>query len=225
MRMRKKRWAVPELEASPLYIKDPAAYKGRWQEAFGDPQPFFVELGCGKGGFAAQFALANPQTNLLAVDISSNMLGVGRRKIDGLFSQAGKTPDNVRLAAYNIEQITDLMAPEDSVKRIFIHFCNPWPKPRHYKKRLTHPRQLALYRTFLCPDGEIWFKTDDDMLFRHSREYFLSSGFLIRWETEDLASSDFSENIPTEHEKMFQEEGIRIKALIAVWPGDNHEGK
>ena len=86
MRMRKKKWAVPELEASPLYIKAPASLKEQWQQAFVWPQPLYLELGCGKGGFASQFALANPEKNLLAVDISSNMLGVGRRKIEALFT-------------------------------------------------------------------------------------------------------------------------------------------
>lgn len=218
MRMRKKKWAVPELEASPLYIKAPASLKEQWQQAFVRPQPLYLELGCGKGGFASQFALANPEKNLLAVDISSNMLGVGRRKIDALFSQAGKIPDNVRLVAYDIERIDEILSGQDTVERIFINFCNPWPRPRHFKKRLTHPRQLEKYKTFLRPGGEIWFKTDDDMLFRHSRQYFLDCGFTVRWESWDLAHSDFSGNIRTEHEDMFEAQGIPIKALIAVWP-------
>ena len=45
MRMRKKKWAVPELEASPLYIKAPASLKEQWQQAFVRPQPLYLELG------------------------------------------------------------------------------------------------------------------------------------------------------------------------------------
>ena len=216
MRMRRKKWAVPELEASQLYIKDPASFRGWWQRAFVQTQPLYLELGCGKGGFASQFALANPGKNLLAVDISSNMLGVARRKIDAAFSQAGKAPGNVRLAAYDIERIGEILSEQDTVERIFINFCNPWPRPRHFKKRLTHPRQLEKYKAFLQPAGEIWFKTDDDMLFRHSRQYFLDCGFAIRWETWNLADSGMAGNIRTEHEEMLEAEGIPIKALIAV---------
>ena len=113
------------------------------------------------------------------------------------------------------------MSEEDTVERIFINFCNPWPRPRHFKKRLTHPRQLEKYKAFLRSGGEIRFKTDDDMLFRHSRQYFLDCGFSIRWETWDLARSDFTGNIRTEHEDMFEAEGIPIKALIAVWAGQD----
>ena len=35
-----------------------------------------------------------------------------------------------------------------------------------------HTRQLNQYRTFLKDQGEIWFKTDDDELFKESLEYF-----------------------------------------------------
>lgn len=72
--------------------------------------------------------LANLGKNLLAVDISSNMLGVARRKIDAAFSQAGKAPGNVRLAAYDIERIGEILSEQDTVERIFINFCNPWPR-------------------------------------------------------------------------------------------------
>lgn len=59
------------------------------------------------------------------------------------------------------------------------------------------------------------------MLFRHSRQYFLDCGFTVRWESWDLAHSDFLGNIRTEHEDMFEAQGIPIKALIAVWPERN----
>jgi tRNA (guanine-N7-)-methyltransferase len=66
------------------------------------------------------------------------------------------------------------------------------------------------------PNGEIYFKTDDDELFDSSIAYFEESGFEIVGKTYDLHSDMiFEENIETEHEKMFSEQGIKIKALIA----------
>ena len=61
-------------------------------------------------------------------------------------------------------------SPEDRVERIYINFCNPWPTGSCHKKRLTHPRQLANYRTILAENGEIHFKTDDDDLFETEDE-------------------------------------------------------
>ena len=111
----------------------------------------------------------------------------------------------------------------DKVQRIYINFCNPWNKKAGHKKhRLTYPRQLLLYRTFLEDGGEIYFKTDDDDLFRDSVEYFPASGYDIEWITYDLHENEPEWNIRTEHEGMFTEMGIKIKALIArKKPGDD----
>ena len=65
MRIRCKPWAKPELEACPFYISDPKACKGQWQAQFPKTQPLRLELGCGKGGFIAQEAPANPEYNYI----------------------------------------------------------------------------------------------------------------------------------------------------------------
>ena len=98
----------------------------------------------------------------------------------------------------DIERIKGVITPEDTVSRIYINFCNPWSKNASSNKhRLTYPRQLIQYRDFLKDGGEIYFKTDDDDLFR------------------DLHENEPEWNIRTEHEGMFTEMGIKIKALIA----------
>lgn len=223
MRIRKKPWAEPELAACNFYVKNPEEKRGSWNSAFEKKQPLHLELGCGKGSFVAQAALANPDINFIAVDIKSDMLGVGRRNIVKLFSQAGKTVDevkNIALAAWNVEQIEKIIAPEDSIERIYINFCNPWPRGKHKKRRLTYPLKLMKYREFLVDNGEIRFKTDDDELFEESLEYFQQCGFKIVYITRDLHSSDFSavygENFMTEHERMFSQEGIKIKYCTAL---------
>ena len=63
--------------------------------------------------------------------------------------------------------------------------------------------------------AEIWFKTDDDDLFRDSLHYFPAAGFEITWQTFDLHANEPDWNLRTEHEGMFTEMGIPIKALIA----------
>ena len=66
------------------------------------------------------------------------------------------------------------------------------------------------------PEGsEIYFKTDDDDLFRDSLGYFPAAGFEITWQTFDLHKNEPDWNLRTEHEGMFSEQGIPIKALIA----------
>lgn len=218
MRIRKKKWAEPELYVCNFYVKNPEENAGKWMQAFKKEQPLYLEIGCGKGGFAGQLALKNPDKNIIALDIKVDMLGVGRRTIVKLFEDAGKTQDditNLLLVKYNVEMLDKIITADDKIDRLFINFCNPWPRAKHKKRRLTYYKKLEMYKTFLKPDSEIRFKTDDDELFDESLEYFEQSGYEILYLTRDLHASDVTDNIETEHEKMFSEEGIKIKYLIA----------
>lgn len=214
MRIRHKPWAKPELEACPFYIIDPPEQKGSWRRLFSDStKPLYVELGCGKGGFISQAAPAHQEVNFIAMDIKNEMLVLAKRKIEAAYSKAGIPTDNIRIANQNIERIDLAWDENDCADRIYINFCNPWPKGRHKKRRLTHTRQLLNYKKFLR--GELWFKTDDDELFEESLEYFAEAGFRIKFITRDLHSETGIENFVTEHEKMFSDEGKKIKFLIA----------
>ena len=216
MRIRFKPWARPELEASKFYIDNPQDYKDKWKTLYEKQQPFHLELGCGKGSFIAQLAVKNPQINYLAIDMVDAMLGLAKRNIEATYKEANHEIDNVYLTRFDIERILLMLGKLDNVQRIYINFCNPWPKGKHKKKRLTHRRQLEKYKEFLSEDGEIYFKTDDDELFSDSLIYFKDMGFEIIKKTYDLESEEnFWENIQTENEKMFISQGIKIKAVIA----------
>ncbi len=217
MRIRYKKWARPELEASPFYIDEPEKIKGKWQKQYKNSnQPLHLELGCGKGQFIAQLALENQNTNYLAIDLVDAMLGLAKRNIETSYQQANIEPKNVLITRFDIERIFLILEKQDEIERIYINFCNPWPRGKHRKKRLTHTRQLEKYKEFLKPEGEIYFKTDDDELFEASLEYLQESGFQVIKKTYDLHQEPiFEKNIETEHEKMFSQEGIKIKACIA----------
>ena len=216
MRMRLKKWARPELEACPFYIRQPEEYRGRWADAFEREAPLELELGCGKGVSTALMALENPGVNLVAVDINSSVLGVAKRNAEFAFADR-RAVDNLKLMNYEIELISRVFAPEDAVRRIYISFPNPWTqRHRQEKHRLTHTRLLNIYRGFMADGGEIWFKTDNDELFEASLSYFPQAGFEIKELTRDLHAEASHPNYISEHEKLFSSQGIPIKALIAV---------
>jgi len=216
LRIRKKPWAEPELKACPFCIQNPDDYKGKWNSIFKNDAPLYVELGCGKGGFISQIALQNLDVNFIAIDMIDAMLGLAKRKLEKAYQEANKPTDNIKIFIKNIEKISETFGNGDVIDRIYINFCNPWDrKNKHQKKRLTHPRQLEQYLTFLAPNGQIFFKTDNDMLFEASLEYFKEMNFDIKYITYDLHQSGFQPNYVTEHENMFSEEGIKIKFLIA----------
>lgn len=220
MRMRYKPWATKELDTCPFFIRHPEQCLGKWHSLFPSSQPVELELGCGKGLFLAGLAPANPQVNYIGIDLKDTVLGPAKRNLEAAYHEVGREPDNVLLTALNIERIAEDMGPEDIVRRIYINFCNPWPKPKHHKRRLTHPRQLESYKKILAPGGEIAFKTDDDALFADTLCYLAESGFVVTEKTYDLHAENRPDDIPTEHELMFVERGIKIKALWAQLPAE-----
>lgn len=215
MRLRKKPWARPELEACSFFVIKPTEYIGKWQEVFGNSNPIWLELGCGKGGFISKLGASNPDINFIAIDIKDEVLILAKEKIEKEYASVNASTSNIRLMAHEIMLIHKMLNEKDVVDRIFINFCNPWHKNTHGSRRLTHPNQLNQYKTFLASQGQIWFKTDDDILFNASVKYFNQCNFKIVFLTEDLHNSNFDKNIVTEHEKMYSDEGRKIKFLIA----------
>ena len=231
MRMKFKPWAREELETSPFYIDTPEEYKNKWNTIFEKEQRLHIELGCGKGNFIAKLSKSHKDINYIAIDLIDAMLGMAKRNVEAEYGirestikeeiedeiEKQKVVKNLKLTRYDISRISNIFGEKDNIERIYINFCNPWPRGKHHKKRLTHEVQINQYSKFL--KGKIFFKTDDDSLFEDSLKYFERSGYKIEKITRDLANEilfwDGEENIETEHEKMFKEKGIKIKALIA----------
>ena len=216
MRIRRKKWAATELENCKFYINDPNIFYNTWNKKFNNPNPIHIELGCGKGQFISKLASNNTNINYIAVDMIEAMLGLSKRNIEKEYNEKNIDFSNIFLIRSNVEYISKVFGNEDEIDRIYINFCNPWPRGKHNKRRLTHPRQLEQYKSFMNEGASIYFKTDDDALFEDSISYFKNSNFEIIKLTYDLASEDiFEGNIKTEHEMMFESQEIKIKALIA----------
>ena len=215
MRMRRKKWARPELSGCPYFVEDAVRYRGSWNSRFPNSAPLMLEIGCGKGVSSTPMARDNPGVNFILCDLKTDMLGYVRRNLEEAY---GDDPvDNVLLTSMDAMFLDRYMAPPDTVSRIYLSFSNPWDeKLRHEKRRLTHPRQLMLYRGILEPSGEIWLKTDSDILFDASLEYFAQCGFRVRYLTRDLHASGFAPNYVSEHEIMYTQKGVPIKFAIAV---------
>lgn len=208
MRLRKKWWARPEMEQSDYVITNAKQFKGQWKEVFKNSNPIHLELGCGRGRFITTKAETYPNVNYIGIDLKDEVLIYAMKKV------VDKELLNVKLIPMNISWVEELFE-KDEVEKIYINFCNPWPKLRHNKRRLTHSKFLEIYKKFLKPASEIWFKTDDEGLFNDSRVYFEESGFKIKYLTYDLHKSDFDRNIVTEYEEKFTYLGMKTMFLIA----------
>jgi len=200
---------------SEIIIFRPQEYKGKWNEFFirkdsnKHDMPIHVELGMGRGKFISTKGLFNKDINFIGIDLRHEIVLSALEKI------LEKELRNVLLLPYNILNLEDAFEVSE-VDTFYINFCDPWPKVRHSKRRLTHRLFLEKYRTFLKNDGRIEFKTDSRELFDFSINEFKESGFEITDLTYDLHSGYYPENITTEYEEKFIKKGIKINRLEAV---------
>jgi tRNA (guanine-N7-)-methyltransferase len=215
MRIRHNPQARPALEACPFFVSRPETLRGRWAEQFDSARPLHLELGCGKGEFIAQMLSRQPEVNYVAVDIKDEVLFLAMRAVLAARAEIDRQTDNLRLTAFDIERIRLVFGPEDRVERLYINFPNPWPKARHQKHRLVHPRQLEQYRSFLSPGGELYFRTDNLPLFEDGLAALEEAGFASEFITYDLLDSPYAHFPDSEHQRMFTAKGLPIYFVIA----------
>lgn len=208
MRMRKKKNLHPRMEAcGDCWIRRPEELRGHWRELYPQAKNLEVELGCGKGRFTAGTAKAQPDTLLIAVEkVPDAMVVAMERAMDeGL--------QNVFFIDADAARLPELFAPGE-VARIYINFCDPWPKSRDAKFRLTSPGFLRLYADVLKPGGQIHFKTDNTPLFDWSVKQMQSELWQLSQLTHDLHRNG-PVGVMTDYEAKFYAEGLKINRLAA----------
>lgn len=210
MRPRKKHHLSQRLEAcGACFLQGEALEQGKLPQAFPNPAaPLHLELGCGKGQFAYRMAQLHPDWNFIALEREPNVM------LDAAERLAAAPLPNLKLVLGDAENLPQLLLP-GQVARIYINFCDPWHKHRQFKRRLTYRERLKSYCTLLAPQGEIWFKTDNYMLYHFS--LFEFDAVMDRhFTTTDLhASEAAAENVVTEYEQRFTDLGQKIYAIRA----------
>lgn len=207
MRLRRKPWARPELLQSELFIENPREFKGSWNKVFNNNNEICLELGCGKGRFISNIAQKNKDKNFIAIDLKDEVLVYVKRKCEEL------NLENVRILSFDINYINEIFE-KGEVSDIYLNFSTPWPKTKHNKRRLTHPRFLNKYLEVINPNSKIMLKTDHELFFLDSIEYLNENGFDILYKTMDLHNEEI-ENIMTEYEEKFLNKGMKIMYLTA----------
>lgn len=209
LRMRKRSNLGPRMEKCAEYlIDDPAALRGKWLESFPGYDRLYLELGCGKGRFTADTAELMPDTLYIAMEKvpDAMILAMERVRERGI--------KNVRFIDGDAIKLAEMFAPGEAA-RIYINFCDPWPKSRDAKHRLTFPGFLRLYADVLPLGGEIHFKTDNTPLFSWSLEQFENEGWALSEKTYDLHANG-PVGVMTDYEAKFHAQGFPINRVVAV---------
>lgn len=213
MRMRKKKNCEARIEAcGSILVKSAEAQKGKWKKLFGNNNPIYLEIGCGKGSFVTGMAKLHPDINFIAMEKVRDVLVMAMEKA------LQEKVKNVFFLATDAENITDYFK-YGEISRIYLNFSDPWKKGKQAKRRLTHKNFLDKYREILKKGDEIHFKTDNVHLFEFSLNSFADEGFRLKNITLDLHNSGFEGNVVTEYEQRFIDLSQPIYRVEAVNPG------
>jgi tRNA (guanine-N7-)-methyltransferase len=194
---------------SSFLIKDPREAKGHWAEIFGNNNPVYLEIGCGKGKFILTRAQRNPEANYIAVEGQENVILRAMEKAEA----AGLA--NLRLFNDFVNDLNDYFE-KGELAGVYLNFSDPWPKARHDKRRLTYHKRLENYFQVMGEDGFVESKTDNEGLFEFTLEEIALSeekGLKTAEMTRDLHGEDCtyeSRQVTTEYEDKFSAAGKNI---------------
>jgi len=178
MRLRNVKDANEILSASKFFILEPEKNKTDWEKIFGNKNPIMLEVGMGKGDFIIGMAELHPEWNFIGVEKYESVLVRGVQKLEkvGL--------PNVRVIRLDAANLGDVFDKE--IDTLYLNFSDPWPKKRHYKRRLTYRDFLSVYDKCFKNSAKIEMKTDNDGLFESTLIEFNNYGYTFEDISLDL---------------------------------------
>ena len=216
MRMRKKKNSEARLAACERYLfKTEGVMDAPADEIGMKGAPVYLEIGAGKGGFACKMAERHSDCAYFAMErVTDCVVLCAERAASGEHGELS----NLRFVIDTADNLMHIFSP-GSVDAIFLNFSDPWSKKGYAKRRLTHRRYLAMYLNLLRDGGVLRFKTDNVGLFDFSLEEIEAMGLVPNIVTRDLHASEWNENnIKTEYETAFSEQGVKINMLEITKP-------
>ena len=126
-----------------------------------DPQTYFettaplvLEIGFGDGAFLVEEAKANPKHNYLGIEIAWD-------PIQRLFRRLEREAiGNVRVMRIDGALALQQLLPTSCLKEVFINHPDPWPKERHWSRRLIQKELIADLADCMTPGSPLTIATD-----------------------------------------------------------------
>ena len=206
MRLRNVKNANEIVNKSNYVIKNPEEYIGKYKEIFNNNNDINIEIGMGKGDFIIGMAKTYPNINFIGIEKYESVMVRAIEKLENIDLPNLKL---IRMDAINIDKIFSR-----EINTIYLNFSDPWPKSRHYKRRLTSPIFLELYDKVFSSNPHIIQKTDNIGLFAYSIESLSQYGYIFEKISLNLIDEEIP-NIETEYEKKFMSKGVNINYLNA----------
>lgn len=151
--------------------------------AFPRRAPVEIDVGCGEGAFLVEMARRHPERNFLGIELLRGRVGNACRAA----ARAGLA--NVRVLRIDTRYFICHLLPPASIAAFHILFPDPWPKRRHWRRRLVSPGAMDALHAALEPAGEVRVATDHAEYFAHIEQAAAAcTGFLPEpWPVDDGA--------------------------------------
>lgn len=124
------------------------------EAVFGRRAPLVLEIGFGMGSATAEVAAAQPGTDFIGVEVHEAGVGALLLRID----ERGLS--NLRIVQHDAVAVLESMIAPASLAGVHVWFPDPWPKKRHWKRRLIQPAFVAQLASRLAPGGSLHCATD-----------------------------------------------------------------
>ncbi|MDC8917957.1 tRNA (guanosine(46)-N7)-methyltransferase TrmB [Metamycoplasma hyosynoviae] len=165
-----------------------------------------LEIGMRKGKMITEMAFENPNNNYIGIEKYSTVALSAMKKAVAL------NLNNFKIIIGDAKNILELF--NGKFNTIWLTFSDPWPKKRHFKRRLVYREFLLLFKQVLRDNGTIYFKSDNDGLYEFALEELNAINAKIIFNTNDFHNSNFNiKNYLTEYEEKFKNKGKNINFI------------
>ena len=121
---------------------------------FGErPERLWLEVGIGAGEHLAWQGETNPDVRLIGAEFFLNGVASAVRHLHD------QNLSNVRIMHGDGRVLVEGV-PEGSVERAFVLHPDPWPKKRHWERRIIQPSMMDALARAIRPGGELRLATD-----------------------------------------------------------------
>ncbi|HET9823380.1 MAG TPA: tRNA (guanosine(46)-N7)-methyltransferase TrmB [Burkholderiaceae bacterium] len=141
-------------ELAPRYVLPFTATALDAAAIFGRHAPLVLEIGFGMGHATAAIAAARPDTDFLGIEVHEAGVGALLQRIESA------ALGNLRIVRHDAVEVLRHMVAPGSLAGVHLFFPDPWPKKRHWKRRLVQPPFAALVASRLAPGGVFHAATD-----------------------------------------------------------------